>query len=291
MTREEVLSALCSDEEVSKLSPSKTKIITTISDEFDFKNPELCFRGMLVNRPTGDKSLESSEATDSPVNNKSSPGPSKSPQSNRSNTSRLRLRRGGKRRRRSSRNIVNRNHIENGVEVVEVIDGSDEEDNVNGHDNHHHDHDNDHEEEDHDDNDDGNGVLNGNHFDEESFDSDDPTDKSYKSHKKKEPSECHILLRNQSGTSSQQLTEMNGRKNKRKLSEGSDENLSTIKVKSEFNSSSLTSPQKLSVKVKIEKNENNFTPTRNRGGSFQNGSGADSTISSTVSICSVDSDS
>lgn len=54
MTRSEVLSVLCTDEEIANLSPSKTAAIAQISSEFDFKNPDACFRGMLNNRPTGD---------------------------------------------------------------------------------------------------------------------------------------------------------------------------------------------------------------------------------------------
>lgn len=54
MTRDEVLSALCTDEEIANLSPSKTAAIAHISSEFDSKNPDACFRGMLNNRPTGD---------------------------------------------------------------------------------------------------------------------------------------------------------------------------------------------------------------------------------------------
>lgn len=54
MTRDEVLSALCTEEEIAKLSPSKTSAIAQISEEFDSKNPEACFRGVLTNRPTGD---------------------------------------------------------------------------------------------------------------------------------------------------------------------------------------------------------------------------------------------
>jgi hypothetical protein len=56
MTRDEVLAALCTDEEISNLSPSKTTSISQISEEFDSKNPEACFRGMLSNRPTGEDS-------------------------------------------------------------------------------------------------------------------------------------------------------------------------------------------------------------------------------------------
>lgn len=286
MTREEVLAALCTEEEVAKLSPSKTETISKISEEFDFKNPELCFRGILSNPPTGNQSIEISELNETNTSNKSqkvvkSSSSSSLPSLPSNNCKKVNI------------------HIDN-ERVINIIDDDDDDGDGNG-----------------------NDDENGNDFSVEFLDFDDFKDKSYNSHRKKENiPKSHILLRDRDrnflspkkeedkniitkATNIDTSTSKNDNARKRRRDSDGSFDISEIKVKSEgithqphtsdmIRNETVSSPAISLVSSSSSKqtqDSNSLKKSLRNGKHHQNGNLTDTTTNSNGSVCSIDSDS
>lgn len=279
MSREEVLAALCTDEEVAKLSPSKTSVISQISEEFDFKNPELCFRGILSNPPGGDKSDENNETNQT---NKITKSTKSTPKKNK----------------KPNIQIQNR-------KVINVIDDDDDDDVEDNKKNKNEDENENHEIE---------------SIDDIIIDLDDFKDKNYDSHKKKSVnSKYHILLRDKVEKSVSPKKEKETFEKSDIIKNSSDKNDNNINRKRKYNSETNTTNSQL--KIEIEKNtssSSHVTDLTNKTNDvlspiisisspkfkenihsiengrnhnhYQNGEKNDRIISSTISVCSIDSD-